>query len=225
MNTGIGDAVNLREARWRNTQTDRPGGVDSCQTERIAFARRLVATTDRAFAFATAYAGPCETCPSHRRATLLPMIFHVRAIRRFMFRTISQIEIRYPNSWLSSGRAGTVSGGDRLPWAQWIDGAETRRDNYEFFLPLDWQLHRYGEPSDAVRATCASRGLALHAFVCDWRCTTPGLHRNAIYLVRPDEYVGFAGRAAGDAAALERYLDQHHWARLQAYVDHRLPLE
>ena len=152
------------------------------------------------------------------------MIFHFRAIRRFLFRTISQIEIRYPNSWLSSGRAGTVSGGDRLPWAQWIDGAETRRDNYEFFSSLDWQLHCYGEPSDAVRATCASRGLALHAFVWRPEMHNAGLHRNAIYLVRPDEYVGFAD-AAGDAAALERYLDQHHWAKLQAYVDHRLPLE
>ena len=35
-----------------------------------------------------------------------------------------------------------------------------------------------------------------------------GLHRNAIYLVRPDEYVGLA-TATGESAALARYLEEH----------------
>ena len=53
MNTGIGDAVNLawKLAAVLQKRID-PAVLDSYETERIAFARRLVATTDHAFAFA-----------------------------------------------------------------------------------------------------------------------------------------------------------------------------
>jgi len=225
MNTGIGDAVNLawKLAAVIQNRID-PAVLDTYQSERIAFAQRLVATTDRAFAFVTARGPIAKRVRLTVAPLVIPLIFHFRAIRRFLFRTISQIGIRYPDSWLSAGHAGAVRGGDRLPWAQWVDGGATRRDNYEFFSSLDWQLHCYGEPSDAVRATCASRGLTLHAFAWRPEMNQAGLHRNAIYLVRPDEYVGFAD-AGGDAGALVRYLDQHHIATLHAYVDHRLPLE
>ncbi len=55
MNTGIGDAINLA---WKLAAvvTGRAGDdlLDSYEAERIGFARRLVATTDRIFSFATA---------------------------------------------------------------------------------------------------------------------------------------------------------------------------
>src|SRR6185312_15420181 len=54
MNTGIGDAVNLA---WKLAMVVRGRAderiLDTYATERMAFARRLVATTDRAFAFAS----------------------------------------------------------------------------------------------------------------------------------------------------------------------------
>ena len=54
MNTGIGDAVNLA---WKLAAVLRGRAadalLDSYEPERIAFARRLVATTDRAFTFVT----------------------------------------------------------------------------------------------------------------------------------------------------------------------------
>ena len=216
MNTGIGDAVNLA---WKlagviQKRID-PRVLNTYETERIAFARRLVATTDRAFAFATARGSLAARVRLTAFPFALPKVFHFRAIRRFLFQTISQLAIRYPDSWLSAGHAGSVRGGDRLPWAQWVDADGKRRDNYEFFSALDWQLHCYGEPSDAVRAACASHGLVLHAFAWRPEMHNAGLRRDAIYLVRPDEYVGFAD-ADGDAPALERYLDQHHIGTLQS---------
>src|SRR5262249_16943107 len=55
MNTGIGDSINLA---WKLAAVlagrATAALLDSYQTERIAFARRLVATTDRAFTFVTA---------------------------------------------------------------------------------------------------------------------------------------------------------------------------
>ena len=54
MNTGIGDAVNLA---WKLAAVLKQGAseklLDTYEPERIAFARRLVATTDRGFAFVT----------------------------------------------------------------------------------------------------------------------------------------------------------------------------
>ena len=52
MNTGIGDAINLA---WKLAAVLSGGAeaklLDSYETERIAFARKLVATTDRVFSF------------------------------------------------------------------------------------------------------------------------------------------------------------------------------
>ena len=209
MNTGIGDAVNLAWKLAGVLQKRIDAAVlDTYEAERIAFARRLVASTDRAFAFVTARGRLAARVRLSVFPFALPKVFHFRAIRRFLFRTISQIGIRYPDSWLSAGHAGNVRGGDRLPWAQWIDADGKRRDNYEFFSSLTWQLHCYGEASDAVRTACESRGLVLRVFAWRQEMNKTGLHRNAIYLVRPDEYVGFAD-IGGDAAALARYLDLH----------------
>src|SRR5256712_13723132 len=50
MNTGIGDAVNLAWKLAAVVHGQAPAALlDSYETERIAFARRLVATTDQAF--------------------------------------------------------------------------------------------------------------------------------------------------------------------------------
>src|SRR5207302_4024070 len=54
MNTGIGDAVNLAWKLAAVLRGGAPGGLlATYEPERIAFARRLVATTDRIFTFVT----------------------------------------------------------------------------------------------------------------------------------------------------------------------------
>ena len=55
MNTGIGDAINLAWKLAAVLRGHAPDSLlDSYEAERIGFARRLVATTDRVFSFATA---------------------------------------------------------------------------------------------------------------------------------------------------------------------------
>jgi hypothetical protein len=119
-----------------------------------------------------------------------------------MFRTVSQTAVNYRGSPLSEGRAGAVHGGDRLPWVPL--GEDT--DN---FAPLDsigWQVHVYGKPRPEIESLCRDRGVPLHAF--PWRAglRTSGLERDAVYLVRPDGYVGLADPRA-EPAALGAYLD------------------
>src|SRR6185503_2168312 len=117
MNTGIGDAVNLawKLAAVLNGRADQ-SLLESYEPERIAFARRLVATTDRAFTAVTSNGPIARRVRLNVVPIVIPMIFAFAAMRRLMFRTISQTAVSYRGSSLSEGHAGTMHGGDRLPW-------------------------------------------------------------------------------------------------------------
>ena len=200
MNTGIGDAVNLAWKFAAVLQRQAPPAIlETYEPERIGFARRLVATTDRAFTLVTSRGRLARVVRVHVVPRVLPVLFRSRLVRRFLFRTVSQTRVRYRESTLSAGRAGGVHGGDRLPWVG---------DNFGPLSSLAWQTHVYGEPSGGVRKACASRGLALHVFPWHRPMRRAGLARDALYLVRPDGYVALADRDAS-ADALERYLDRH----------------
>ena len=127
MNTGIGDAVNLawKLAAVLHGRAD-ASLLDSYEPERIAFARRLVATTDQAFTGVTSSGAIARLVRLHIVPLLLPLLFAFEAVRRFMFRTVSQTAVNYRGSSLSEGRAGAVHGGDRLPWVKTARTATTR---------------------------------------------------------------------------------------------------
>ena len=203
MNTGIGDAVNLA---WKLAEAvTNPGAaaiLDTYEPERIPFALKLVASTDRAFTFATRNGALARFVRRRIFPLLLPRLTARVAVRRFMFRTLSQTGIKYRASDLSDGRAGSIHGGDRLPWVPPASG-ETA-DNFTSLESMDWQLHVYGEAEADLVTACADRRLPLHAF--PWRdaMRASGLARNAGYLIRPDGYVAVAGV---DAGRLSKYFN------------------
>jgi 2-polyprenyl-6-methoxyphenol hydroxylase-like FAD-dependent oxidoreductase len=207
MNTGIGDAINLA---WKLAavlgEAAAPELLDSYEPERIRFAHRLVATTDRAFTFVTRDGAIARFVRLHVAPRVIPAAFSLRASRRYLFWTVSQIVVNYEGSALSEGAAGAVSGGDRLPWIPLDRERESDRDNFAPLSTLDWQVHVYGEPAPDVAELCNERRLPLHTF--DWRpeMRRAGVARNALYLVRPDGYVALADRHAR-AATLRSYLD------------------
>jgi hypothetical protein len=204
MNTGIGDAVNLG---WKLAAVVRGRAhasiLDSYEEERIGFARQLVATTDQAFTGVTSSGARARLIRLRIVPMMLPLLFRFKAIRRLMFRTVSQTTIDYEGSSLSEGWTKTVQGGDRLPWVEHANGGE---DNFAPLASLDWQVHVYGEASKEMQAMCAARTLALYVFPWCAEMRGTGLWRNAAYLVRPDGYVGLAD-AVGNAAAVTSYLD------------------
>ena len=206
MNTGIGDAVNLAwklAAVLRRRADDRI--LDSYEPERIAFARRLVATTDQAFTAVTSSSGTARALRLHVAPFVLPPLFALKAFRRLAFRTVSQTAINYRGSSLSEGRAGGVHGGDRLPWVK-LDAAGRRADNFTALASLDWQAHVYGDAVPEIRALCAERHVALHEFPWHPAMARAGLHRDGLYLVRPDGYVGLAAPDQSSATVAD-YLD------------------
>ncbi len=204
MNTGIGDAINLA---WKlaTVLAGRANDnlLDSYEAERIGFARRLVATTDRGFSFVTAEGRIADIVRTRVAPVLIPMAIALAPVREFMFRTVSQIMLNYRRGPLSHGTAGHVHGGDRLPWAP-VDGV----DNFEKLTTMDWQVHVYGSASAELAAWCTAQNVPLHIF--DWRSgyDVAGLARDALYLLRPDSYVALAD-GSGAPNALDRYFAEH----------------
>jgi 2-polyprenyl-6-methoxyphenol hydroxylase-like FAD-dependent oxidoreductase len=189
MNTGIGDAVNLA---WKFAAVLNGGARDnllaSYEPERIAFARRLVATTDRIFTLVTKQGFVARLVRTRLVPLITPVLFRLTSVRRFFFHTVSQIGVNYRNGPLSAGAAGAVRGGDRLPWVQ----TEPGQDNFAPLTSLTWQVHVYGEPPPGLTDACAELQLPLHLFAWRQAMRLAGLRRRALYLVRPDGYVGLA---------------------------------
>jgi 2-polyprenyl-6-methoxyphenol hydroxylase-like FAD-dependent oxidoreductase len=206
MNTGIGDGVNLawKLAAVLHGRAD-ASLLESYEPERIAFARRLVATTDKGFTVVTSSGAIARLLRLHIVPLLLPLLFAFKPVRRYLFRTVSQTKVNYRESSLSAGRAGAVHGGDRLPWVPPAsDGAV--QDNFAPLTSLDWQVHVYGNAAPEIADECARRKLPLHVF--QWRpeMRRAGLRRNALYLVRPDGYVALADPEC-KATAVAAYFD------------------
>ena len=186
MNTGLGDAANLG---WKVAAVLRYAApdalLDTYEAERLPFARKLVATTDRGFTAATRPSAWASFVRTWLAPLLLPVALRVAWVRRLMFRTISQISIAYPHSPLSQGRTGRVAGGQRLPWAAGPRFAALRQPG--------WHVLHVGPVP-----TAAAWALAQHlpaTEVAPAAGETPG----TVYLVRPDAYIGLAAATFNEA--------------------------
>jgi 2-polyprenyl-6-methoxyphenol hydroxylase-like FAD-dependent oxidoreductase len=201
MNTGIGDAVNLA---WKLAAVLHGGAGEGLlatyEPERIRFARRLVATTDRVFTVVTRQGALARWVRTRLFPLLGPLLLRPAWVRRLAFRTVSQIGVNYRHSPLSVGAAGAVRGGDRLPWVETGPG----QDNFAPLASLTWQVHVYGEPRGGLAEVCAELHLPLHVFAWRPAMRRAGLARTALYLVRPDGHVALAD-PHGEAGRLRAY--------------------
>ena len=200
MNTGIGDAVNLAWKLAAVLASRAPESLlDTYETERIGFARRLVATTDRIFSFVTADGRIAEIIRTRLAPVIFPRVVALGPVRDYLFRTVAQITLNYRGTLLSFGSAGHVHGGDRLPWVPG-EGA----DNFAPLSAMTWQVHVYGIAKPDLVKWCADHSLALHEFAWTLQHQAAGLARDALYLMRPDTYVALAD-ASGAPEAIDRY--------------------
>jgi 2-polyprenyl-6-methoxyphenol hydroxylase-like FAD-dependent oxidoreductase len=203
LNTGIGDAVNLA---WKLAAVLQgcaaPSLLDTYETERIAFARLLVESTDRAFRLMVGRNTGSQLLRSYLVPHLVPFLLGFSGVRRAAFRLVSQTRIHYHNSPLSRGAAGEIHGGDRLPWV-----TEENGDNFAPLTALDWQVHVYGTVGEALRDTASGHRLPIHEFAWGTFAEVTGLEKDAAYLIRPDGYVALA-LPEQDTASLETYLSE-----------------
>ena len=209
MNTGIGDAVNLAWKLAAVVRHEAPDSLlDSYEIERLAFARKLVDTTDRLFSFITAEGNVADFMRTRIAPLFASVAYGIDTVREQIFRIISQITINYHDSPLSIGSAGAIKAGDRLPWVE-IDGI----DNHAPLQKIDWQVQAYGEAGDGLRAWCLLHAMPMREFAWSQAHEDAGFVRNAHYLVRPDGHVALCAlcdpSAGPDAIA--------HYFRDRAY--------
>ncbi len=202
MNTGLGDAANLA---WKLAQALHGGDravLNTFESERRPFAASLVNTTDRIFSGVVNPSALARFVRTRVIPAVLLVLARPRSVRRQLFLAVLQTRIRYPDSPLSAGRAGRVRGGDRLPWVS--DGATS---NFDALKSLGWQIHVYGTPNPKLLAWGTARGLRLYAFPFTRAARRAGLVKGALYLMRPDGYVGLAAPRF-EQASLDTYAER-----------------
>jgi 2-polyprenyl-6-methoxyphenol hydroxylase-like FAD-dependent oxidoreductase len=200
MNTGINDAINLAWKLAAVLKAQAPDSLlDTYAIERQAFARKLVATTDRLFSFVTTEGDFADFVKTRIAPVFMGMATRIDSVREFMFRLVSQTMLSYPDSPLSEGKAGTVKGGDRLPWVP-----HGLSDNYAPLSNIGWQVHVYGTARPEIQTWCGQHNIPLHVFEWTHAHHKAGLAEDAVYLLRPDTYVAFAGPQTS-VEALNRY--------------------
>jgi 2-polyprenyl-6-methoxyphenol hydroxylase-like FAD-dependent oxidoreductase len=213
MNTGIGDSVNLSWKLAHVLQGRAPAALlDTYEPERIAFARKLVATTDTAFHRIVDNTTLSRIIRLWIIPHLLPLLSRVSAFRSFAFKTVSQIKVSYHGSALSHASSGRVQGGDRLPWV-----VSEAIDNFSALQSMDWQLHIYGKSDSKMIAAAQALDLPCQQFPWSLQAKEAGLARDCAYLIRPDGYVALA-LPVQDAARLHDYTLRHRIA----FADGRL---
>lgn len=202
MNTGIGDAINLA---WKlaNVIQGRFSSklLNSYEPERIEFARTLIQTTDTAFKIVASRSMVGQFFRAYVFPNAFAFLTQFKVFLRFAFRTVSQTRIHYRDSSLSEGAAGDVQAGDRLPWVK-----QTNGDNYESLASRDWQIHVYGKVNERFRD---STMMPVHEFEWNKDAEAKGLMQDAMYLIRPDGYVGFADENQNAVMVGEYFREQN----------------
>jgi hypothetical protein len=186
MNTGIGDAVNLAWKLAAVIQRRAGDGVlRSYETERIAFARRLVATTDRVFTFATRDGFIARRVRLDAVPRIVPALMNRTAVRRFCIRTVSQTLLDYRRGELSEGKAGSVRGVIVSPGsARERIGRRQLRTAHVTRLAAA----RVRRGVSELATTCSHLGCRTRSRGAHPRRRAAGLEQDAAYLVRPDGY-------------------------------------
>lgn len=203
MNTGIGDALNLawKLAAVIHGKADE-AILDSYETERLAFAKSLVSTTDRLFTSVVGEGGLSKLVREVFIPYLIPPMTGMSLVKKTLFRIISQTRIHYRDSILSQGTAGSIHGGDRLPWVPLGGG-----DNYKPLQSFDWQYHVYGRAKSALRELAQSFAIPLFEFEWTGAMKEKGIDQDSVFLIRPDGYVALAD-AGHDIEKMRPYLLQ-----------------
>ena len=217
MNTGLQDAYNLawKLALVLARRAD-AALLDSYEMERLPVAQRLLRTTDRAFMLVVSDSWLAGLIRTRVLARIVAFAMTRARVRRFAFRTVSQIGIRYRRSSLSQTLPGVPANapraGDRFPWLKLAlkEGGPVE-DLFERLDDTCFNLIVIGQPAPE-NAAPGLGGLLRACEVPDAEhnereLARAGLSRPAFYLLRPDGHVGLAGTRL-DVDALRRYLAQ-----------------
>ena len=200
MNTGLQDSYNLA---WKLALVLQGRAnaslLDTYEQERIPVARRLLETTDRGFQAVVSEGWLPRLLRTTVIARVAAFAMRLGPVRRFAFRTISQIGISYPHSALSQTLPGLPKGapvaGERFPWLK----LGPDNDLYRMLDDTRFNLLVFGD------APAEDFGDMVRTHVFADSGESASISRPSFYLLRPDGHIGLCGPGF-DAAAIRRWL-------------------
>jgi 2-polyprenyl-6-methoxyphenol hydroxylase-like FAD-dependent oxidoreductase len=223
MNTGLQDAYNLAWKLALVVQRRADAALlDSYEAERLPVARRLLATTDRAFRLIVSDSWWAGLLRTKVLARIGALVLSRERLQRLAFRTVSQIGIHYRGSALSAmGSPMPGEGpqaGDRFPWLRLrFDGNDASRANdvaQDLFERLDdtrFHLLVFGSTAPDFAALPIADMLDVSSVAStaanDAELARVGIPMPSFYLLRPDGHIGLCG-AHIDAGSIARYVDE-----------------
>ncbi|MBV8996424.1 MAG: FAD-dependent monooxygenase [Pseudonocardiales bacterium] len=205
MNTGIQDAWNLAWKLALVMHGQAPAELlDSYEAERIPVAQFLLRFTDRLFSLMVSSQPLARAWRSLLVPTATAMAARSRAARRLIFRTVSQLEIAYPDSPIVAQHSRRLRprAGQRLPDIELPDGQGWLHDQ----LTPRHNLLICQPPTDPTRLEQLQH--RYHGLL-DVRWLPPGTWGGGVVLVRPDGHIAFRGSVHG--TELHDYLQR--WLR------------
>ncbi len=225
MNTGLQDVSNLA---WKLALVvqgrAREDLLDSYHAERWPVAQQLLKTTDSAFPFIISPNPLVRAFRLHVFPRIAARVMARPAVRRRLFRVISQTGIHYRDSRLSQTPAASamkVRAGDRLPYAEIAAPlADPPASVYAWLAAPGFHLlllQRSGEGLAALAAAWTARldsacpgWFHVHAVAsgrgADALFDALGVTERAMVLVRPDQYVACLDERL-DGPVLETWLE------------------
>jgi 2-polyprenyl-6-methoxyphenol hydroxylase-like FAD-dependent oxidoreductase len=226
MNTGIQDAWNLG---WKLALVSKGVAdealLDTYEAERRPVGRLVLRFTDRATRIATSPSPVIRLMRTQVVPRLAPLALRSKRGRALVYRTLSQLAIRYRHSpAVEEGQPALHRGpkaGDRLPDARiareghtsWLQEA-LATPTFHLLLcgsPADWDGNQVAALQDRHTGLVTIHRLAREAApgvlhdVNGHAFARLGVERAAHFLVRPDGYIGYRSGSL-DLNGLERYL-------------------
>ena len=215
MNTGLQDAYNLgwKLALVVSGRAD-ASLLETFSDERMPVAKRLLSSTDRAFSLVVSDSWFAGILRTQILARVAAFAISQKSLRRFAFRTISQIGIAYRDSALSETLPGLSDdaprAGDRFPWLQLrLQSDGPVEDLYARLGDTRFNLLLFGQTATTPLATELGDLLRVHEIPADSanaaELARAGIPHVSFWLLRPDGHIGLAGVRA-DSAAVTQYL-------------------
>jgi len=222
MNTGLQDAYNLA---WKlalvvQERAD-PALLESFEAERLPIAKRLLATTDRAFRLIVSDAWWAGLLRTKVLARIGALAMRRERVQSLAFRTVSQTGIHYRDSTLSMAeepaRNGAPHAGDRFPWLKLQFNAQAAaEDLFERIDDTRFHLLAFGAPPPDLSMLPLAHMLDISVVPGtpgnDTERARVGIASPSFYLLRPDGHIALCGQRL-DADKIGRYLVDRLGAR------------
>ncbi len=200
MNTGIQDAYNLA---WKLALVLRGAAdeklLETYNSERVANARRLLDTTDKAFDVIAAGHWYGEVFRDYLLPILASVVWQFEGAREFIFSTVTMLAIQYPESPLSrheGDKLFAVKAGQYLPYF-----LSEEKSIYQLLYAPKFHLLAFSDDINALDKVNvkSSDWLDIHRVPLSARVTEIfGAEKPFFVLLRPDNHIAFLSDEIGE---------------------------